>query len=335
LDTPEIAALWRLLFSASHRLESAQGRGGTLFGAGADRPLPDPSIAELARALDAVPLSAADDASALAAFSWSVDSARYWQEPEGIDELLLGRDLRTALERVAAAVSDSQAIAWWTDPVGSEQWSVEFSDSAGRIAFERLPAAEALRNWSEQQAANELRAVRDRPAALDANFGGEWWSKPPSALVSSTRGISGLGPVGLWLVEDSLGWTTADVHRIRPSDRLRRYEITGADAWLRLCRSYPLDVTATRRHDWYRTTGRAGRWVIPDWSQVSRDYDAVHLTAAGYLSAAGVPIPIDDEFSSVIAGWNPDQTYWLNDVASDAGSRWSRDSDTAQWTWQG
>lgn len=45
-------------------------------------------------------------------------------------------------------------------------------------------------------------------------------------------------------------------------------------------------MTALKRHDWYRTTGRDGSWVIPDWSQVAHDYDGVHLSIAGYLTAA-------------------------------------------------
>ncbi len=196
VDTAEIATLRQLLFFASYRLESAQGRGGALFGPGAGEPLPDPSAAAVAGALDAVPLITVDELNALAAFSRSVDAARYWQAAEGTDELLLGNEMRTALERVSAQLSATHAIVWWTEPVDPEQWSVDFRDSAGRDGFQRPSAAQALRNGSEQQAANERRAERERPTAPDANSSGEWWSKPPSALTSSTRRISGLGPVG-------------------------------------------------------------------------------------------------------------------------------------------
>ena len=97
----------------------------------------------------------------------------------------------------------------------------------------------------------------------------------------------------------------------------RVYEIDGADAWAALCRAYPLEVTEQKRHDWYRTTGRDGRWLLPDWAAVAVDHDAVHLTAAAYLTTAGtaVPVPVDDGVASVIAGWNPDETYWLSDDA--------------------
>ena len=54
----------------------------------------------------------------------------------------------------------------------------------------------------------------------------------------------------------------------------RVLEIRCAEDWLRLCRAHPLEVSASRRHDWYRTTGMVGPWVIPDWSTVAQEADA-------------------------------------------------------------
>ncbi|WP_454858475.1 hypothetical protein [Promicromonospora soli] len=88
-------------------------------------------------------------------------------------------------------------------------------------------------------------------------------------------------------------------------------------------------MTAQKRHDWYRTTGRVERWVIPDWSILALEYDAVHLTAAAYLAAAGTAIPVDRGTCSVIAGWNPDETYWLTGVArpEEDGAEWVLDDE--------
>lgn len=66
----------------------------------------------------------------------------------------------------------------------------------------------------------------------------------------------------------------------------RVYEITGPDAWADLVGRYPMDVSRARRHDWWRTTRRAGRWLIPDYLAVTADFDAVHLSVAGYLTTA-------------------------------------------------
>jgi len=110
-------------------------------------------------------------------------------------------------------------------------------------------------------------------------------------------------------------------------------EIDGPEAWADLCGRFPLEVTASRRHNWYRATGRAGRWVVPDWSRVARHVDAVHLSVAGYLTTAGRAIPVGDDGASVLAGWDPDQTFWLSDVRPDPMSRrtWRYDRDDDDW----
>jgi hypothetical protein len=64
-----------------------------------------------------------------------------------------------------------------------------------------------------------------------------------------------------------------------------------------------------------RTTGRIGTWHIPDWRALADDWDAVHVSAAGYLTTATRALPVaDDAPATVLAGCNPDQTWWLTDV---------------------
>lgn len=92
------------------------------------------------------------------------------------------------------------------------------------------------------------------------------------------------------------------------------------DDWAQLCRRFPLEITAQKRHDWYRTTGRDGRWVLPDWDAVAEVYGGVHLAVAGYLAAAGTAIDVDGDAGSVIAGWAPDETFSLTD---DVDETWS------------
>lgn len=103
--------------------------------------------------------------------------------------------------------------------------------------------------------------------------------------------------------------------------------------WAALCRRHPLDVTASRRHDWYRTTGRDGSWVQPDWSAVAQETDAVHLTMRGYLTTAGLAVPVSEGVASVLAGWDPDATYWFAGAAVDPGTArdWVYDSDDDCW----
>lgn len=103
-------------------------------------------------------------------------------------------------------------------------------------------------------------------------------------------------------------------------------EIRQAGDWAELCRQFPLEVTASRRHDWYRATGRIGKWVIPDWTSVGEHFDGVHLSAAAYLQVAGLAVPIEADSASLIAGWDPDATWWFRpeviDVRDEASIAW-------------
>ena len=135
--------------------------------------------------------------------------------------------------------------------------------------------------------------------------------RPPGELPSSAGELFDGSPAKLWFVEDSYGWERATAQRLAVPETLQIYEIDSAQAWAGLCARFQLEVTAQKRHDWYRTTGRHGRWVMQDWAEVAKHYDAVHLQTRAYLSAAGTAICVDEHTASVIAGWDPDVTYWF------------------------
>lgn len=305
------------LFYASYRVEAARGDAVVLFGAGAGEGgkdvLTDEDIADLLAATQLVPVTFERLRKVLVR---SVSSARYWQEPDGHDVIADAAPVRAGLVRVADhIVASGQAAGWMSPAEPSRQWRVEWEqkDAPGLWTLGGEPAAAVLASWREAMGNAERRAAVDRPADPRAAWGGEWWSIPPASLVHST-GVFGDGsPVGLWCVEDGFGWDRAETRAVAVPGSARIFEVAGASDWARLCRRYPLEVTAQKRHDWYRTTGRAGRWVMPDFSLVAREYDAVHLTTAAYLATAGEIIEVDSEGASVVAGWNPDETYWFTD----------------------
>lgn len=129
------------------------------------------------------------------------------------------------------------------------------------------------------------------------------------SLVTSTRALPGPGSVELVRLEDCLGRRDAAIWSLAPVRAPRVWEIDGPGSWIRLVDRYPLEMTNARHHDWYRVTGRVGTWCIPDWNAVAADWDAVHLTVAGYLTAATrACILRDGESATVLGGWSPDQT---------------------------
>lgn len=270
----------------------------------------------------------------LAGLFEAVDSARYWQEPDETDELLLQQPVLTALGPAAALLSRS--LAAWLRPSSmapDRQCFVQWTDERTLQPPSLTGAVEKLARWKASTIADERQAA-DRPRDPAALWGGRWWSTPaPSDLVTTTRSTRGLGAIKLMLVEDSIGWKHAKVWPLAPATGSRIYEISEPTAWTALVARYALDVSLAKRHDWWRTTGVDGSWLMPDWSAVAADYDGVHLTVSGYLTTAGRHLAVGQS-GTVLAGWNPDETYWLNDVlhAGAIPSEWhSNESQPPTW----
>jgi len=317
-------------------------------------PVSDPD--ERARVLDDVRAAlAVTDLTAMAspwrlldALMASVDQARYWQPPDEVDQVLADDDVAALLTPVAVAVVRAAASQWWATPVDlADQHAVGWP--AGEPPEHPVPRTsgtqEALHSWRAATLADEERAARERPADPAAPYSGCWWSVPALTglavtgrrlpRVAEAGGVDRPAPVGLVLVEDEMGWGTARTWPVSPPTAVRVYEVTGPPAWAALVERYPLEVSAARRHDWYRTTGWDGRWAIPDWAAVADDFDAVHLTVDGYLSTAGqaVPVPGSDA-RTVLAGAAPDATWWLPDVLPELGepTDWRRaQGDLPRW----
>ena len=261
-----------------------------------------------------------DGGALLAGLLAAVDIASYWQEPDAEDEGFAREPAREALRPVAEAVAAAAAgipdVRWWTEPVDrSRQRCTQFLDQHPLPEPLLTGTAESARAWLADTRDDE-RSADDRPEDPAACYSGRWWSSPAHSLLPvTTRGRPALGAVGLALVEGGLGGRSARCWPVAPEDGARVYEICGPDQWAELVERYPLDVSKSRRHDWWRATGWAGRWLIPDYAAVAADWDAVHVSVAGYLTTAGIAIPAGGA-RTMLAGWDPDGTWWFNDILS-------------------
>lgn len=311
-------AIGSAVFWLAHELDP---HPGTLirFGEGDTEALQDPvfteaEVAELIRHTD---LASLTDQAVREAMCDTVDRARYWQEPDGEDVVAALPAVRDSLSSVAERLVT--AMPDLTAPCMAVQWAVDWRVAADSAPIEQRPAA-VLARWSSEQGEDEKRSARERPADPRANWSGNWWSVPQQLLETRANVRD-----ALQLVEDSLGWEVATVIPVRGAGRT--LEIGSVDDWANLCREYPMEVTASRRHDWYRVTGRDGRWLIPDWERIAQRWDAAHLTTLGYLSAATRLIDVDSEYATVIAGWGPGSTIWLTEVAREGNEprqQWRR-----------
>jgi hypothetical protein len=320
-----------VLYSASAGASEAARAGSREQISRAEREtMPHPAPREVAELIDEVDLHRLDDRTVDAAVTASVTSARYWQEPDGEDGLAATNEVRNALVRVARRICELPGVQWWSSPMDPARQAAVAFDGVPQPADD-VPRHDVLDGWRQRVEQDEVRAARERPADPTANWSGTWWTRPSLELRVTTRDHGATGPARLDWVEDGLGWTRAVATAVDVPANADVYEIDGPDAWIELCRRHLLEVTASRRHDWYRTTGRVGRWVIPDWSSIGREHDGVHLSVAGYLASAGRALPVDGDTATVLAGWDPDATYWFTPVRLDASTtkEWTQDDDGA------
>lgn len=278
-------------------------------------------LAGLVHALEAVDpepvLAWSDPRTLLKPVDETVCHAMYWQPPHDQDVVASDPAVVVALFPIAAAIALAPATAWWSSPLveNALRYTSWFDD--GRPSPPTLAgASERLCRWRLRTLEDDRDAAAHRPADPAAPFSGHWWSTPTMAsLVTTTRPLPGLGSIELAWQEDSFGQRSASIWPLSATGVPRVWEVNRPEAWVRLVEQYPLDVTNARRHDWYKTTGRVGTWLIPDWSAVADDWDAVHVSVAAYLTTATRALPVaDGTAATVLAGWNPDQTYWLTDV---------------------
>lgn len=251
-----------------------------------------------------------------AALLTSVDDAMYWQAPWEHEAFLAADGVVEALRPVAEVVAAHPDTAWWTRPCPVRQWSLHpwgrpvAGDGPGVV----LP--QEVETFMAKAEDDELRFRAWREAG-EGPVGGIWWTQPPMRFTRAQI------PEAFDLIEDSDAPEEVSAYPVRGHGRV--LEICGPEDWVALCREHPFEVTESRRADWGAVTGRQGRWFLPDWRSVARDWDGVHLTVAGYLSTATRALMLDDPPTGALtddgggraclmAGFDPDATLWLTDV---------------------
>jgi len=128
------------------------------------------------------------------------------------------------------------------------------------------------------------------------------------------------GPISRWRVP------------INPSARV--WVIDHPADWVRLVKSFPM--VATNPHDGWELPGpnqhksdvkrlasvpsqhgvrtKLDRHVLPDWSAVATQYDGVHLSWAGFITAEGFVSDLADGGATMLRYWSSERTLWLRDV---------------------
>lgn len=128
------------------------------------------------------------------------------------------------------------------------------------------------------------------------------------------------GPISRWRL------------RVRPDARVWR--IDRPSDWVGLVERFPM--AAARPHDGWELPGPnqyAGdvaylasltgqhavrttleRHLLPDWTAVAREYDGVHLSWAGFITAEGFVSDLPGRGGTMLRYWGSERTLWLADV---------------------
>lgn len=321
-ETGRAQELRSKVFDLAYRLDPGRGTSRVQFTVGGEPQTPREltTSASIVQVLGKTETPGVTGAGLREALIGTVDSARYWQPPSGEDVLLEIESIVQALSRFASVLESHEATSWLKEPMARNQYYVRFEDGLDDEDFPKY-----LDRWQSDIERQQREFENDGDPW---SVSGTWWSTPPT-LSTSRADLSGI-PQGLYLIEDSLGWDRATVSQLT-SQPSRIYEIDSPQAWIELCRSYPIDVTYVMAGTWYQTTGSKGPWVIPNWTAVATDYDAVHLTGAAYLEAAGRVLEVTDSQKTMIAGWAPDVTYWLTSFQAGMPHRYKLDRDADYW----
>lgn len=87
------------------------------------------------------------------------------------------------------------------------------------------------------------------------------------------------------------------------------YEIGSPDDWRQLCERYPREITLPTEFRKWDANARAA--LVPDWPNVARDWDGLHLCIGGLLSTAGLPIQTGD-LVCLLEDVDTELTTWFN-----------------------
>jgi hypothetical protein len=105
--------------------------------------------------------------------------------------------------------------------------------------------------------------------------------------------------------------------RLQVSPTARVYEIDSAADWHNLVQRTWDPATHPGSDDSLRDAAGIDNGPAPTWSAVADDYDGVHLTFAGLLTALYVP-HATEEVSTTLWAWNWESTRWLRSVFASA-----------------
>ena len=248
--------------------------------------------------LDADDLADPATASVLAATALSdVDPWTGQQPLVRARALELVRPLRPL---VAEVLADPRNV-WWDAPVaGTHQLRVTDRDVAGGIPAPPTGAGSPWETYAQhpqdhvrRRTSTELPVADDEPARSGVHAALGTWT-------------------GDWAAELPLRQ-----HRFRVPPSARVHEIRSARDWHALCLRYSDPARYTGPDTNLLDSAALNHGPAPEWRRVAADWDGVHLTFAGLLTALYVPVAASGVLTTLWT-WEWESTLWLRPVLEHA-----------------
>ncbi|WP_345433902.1 hypothetical protein, partial [Modestobacter marinus] len=146
--------------------------------------------------------------------------------------------------------------------------------------------------------------------------------KPLHALITSTElAVPADEPIRssahAELACGSSDWNAAypvDQQRLRVAERARIAEVHSAADWHALSTRYGDPATHHGSDTNLRELAEIENGLAPTWSALAADYDGVHLSFAGLLSALYVPVSSPQIGTTTLWAWDWECTHWIRSV---------------------
>lgn len=187
---------------------------------------------------------------------------------------------------VAAEIIESGASDWWWRSLDRRSQSVLTSNAA-------RPDIGRTRDFAAEHLACNPAGL---PYGLLTTTSTRLGDEILAAQLCDASFTSRLGqPMGCWAVP--------------VTGEARIFEIHFPSDYLALCESYPSTGPIPRA--WPRHWRLGSRAMWPRWSAVARDWDGIHISVAGLLTATGVAITTGS-FTCLLADINSEMTVWFD-----------------------
>lgn len=219
--------------------------------------------------------------------------------------------------------------------------------AAYRQAERRVPIVEAI----AERFADELGAPLDRTAQQWWTDGSPWIESlvPLFRRFDDVYGAGEFTWAGLWTATDpppevllqmvgaweiEMGPVTRWWLPVRPEARV--FEIHRPADWARLVTTHPhqgaphsgweLPGVNQHRHliaplltvaEQRAARASVGRHLVPDWRLVASEYDGIHVSWGGFVTAEGCIVDLGHGDVTMLRYWFSERTLWLADVFGD------------------